>query len=131
MRAIFCSVILVACFAIGCGGASRKKVDGKIVKDGQPFTVSDKGVFVLSFVPENDTGVASYNATTKPDGTFTIVGPEGKGIPAGKYKVHLQAMDPYQPGGGTDKLAHKFAPGAPNPKIVEIGSGELVIDVAK
>jgi hypothetical protein len=33
-----------------------KKVQGKIVKGGQPFTLSDKGVFVLSFVPASDAG---------------------------------------------------------------------------
>jgi len=129
MRKFTCFLLLVAaCLACGCGGKS--KANGKIVKDGQPFTVSDKGVFVLSFVPEDGTDKTIYNATTKPDGTFTILGPEGKGIPAGKYKVNLQAMDPYSPAGGTDKLGGKYAPGQ-SKLVVEVGKGDVVIDVGK
>jgi len=120
------SLLLVgACLAGGCSGKS--KVNGKIVKGGEPFTVSDKGVFVLSFVAESGDSTV-YNATTKPDGTFTIVGPEGKGIPAGKYKVNLTAMDPYPT---TDKLEGKYGPKAKTPLVVEIGKGDVVIDVGK
>jgi hypothetical protein len=126
MRTFICSLLLVAaCLACGC--SSKKQVNGKIVKGGQPFTVGEKGVFVLSFVPEGGTDKTVYNANTKPDGTFTIVGPENKGIPSGKYKVHLTAMDPYPT---TDKLAGKYAPGK-STLVVDVGSGELVIDVDK
>jgi len=121
-------LLLTVCLVSGCGG--RKQVKGKIVSGGQPYTVSDKGVFILSFVPEGGSDTTVYNATTEKDGTFTIKGPEGKGIPSGKYKVQLQAMDPYAPGGGTDKLGGKYAPGK-STLAVDVGSGELVVDVGK
>ena len=126
MRNSLCSLLLVAvCLVCGCSG--KAKVNGKIVKGGEPFTVSEKGgVFVLSFTPESG-DKTTYNATTKPDGTFTILGPEGKGIPPGKYVVNLTAMDPYPT---TDKLAGKYAPGQ-SKLVVEIGKGEVVIDVGK
>jgi len=128
MRNFICGVLLVAaCLAGGCSGS--KQVNGKITQGGQPMTLSDKGMFILSFNPENATA-PTYNATTKPDGTFTIVGPENKGIPPGKYKVNLQAMDPYSPSGGTDKLGGKYVPGK-STLVVEIGKGDLVIDVPK
>jgi hypothetical protein len=127
MRNLICSLLLVAgCLAVvGCGGKS--KVNGKIVKDGQPFTVSEKGVFVLSFVSADGTDKTVYNATTKPDGTFTILGPEGKGVPPGKYTVNLTAMDPYPT---TDKLAGKYAPGK-STLTAEVGKGDVVVDVGK
>jgi hypothetical protein len=126
MRKFTCFLLLVAAsLACGCGGKS--KVNGKIVKDGQPFTLGEKGVFVLSFTSEDGADKTVYNATTKPDGTFTILGPESKGIPSGKYKVNLTAMDPYPT---TDKLAGKYAPGK-STLVVEVGRGDVVIDVGK
>jgi hypothetical protein len=105
-------------------------VNGKIVKDGQPFTLSDKGQFVLLFVNPDDQA-KSFNASVKADGTFTIVGPANKGIPPGKYRVQLQAMDPYAPGGGTDKLGGKYGPNSKSPMMIDVGPGELVIEVGK
>jgi len=128
MRTFLCTLLLVAaCLASGCSGA--KQVKGKITKGGQPFSVSDKGVFVLNFVAEGG-DKKSYSADTKKDGTFTILGPESKGIPAGKYKVELQAFDPYAGPASTDTLKGKFAPGK-SAYVVDVGSGELVLDVDK
>jgi len=128
MRKVTCLfALLVACSVIGCGSA-RSKVEGKIVKGGQPFTVSEKGVFVLSFVPESGAAKETYNATTKHDGTFVIVGPEGRGVPPGKYKVHLKAMDPYPT---KDLLNNKFGDPNTTPLSVDIGSSTLVVDVGK
>jgi len=130
MRTIVCSLVLVlACVLLGCG-PSRAKVNGKIVKGSEPYTLSDKGVFVLSFIPESGGGGKAYNATTKPDGTFTIVGPEGKGIPAGKYKVNLQAMDPYGGPDSKDKLGGKYV-GEKSSLVVDVGRTDLTIDVGK
>lgn len=122
---IFTLSLAVAVLSVGCAG--RKQVNGKIVKGGAPYTLSEKGVFVLSFLAEGGSDQTSYNATTKSDGTFVIVGPENKGIPSGKYKVQLTAMDPYPK---TDKLGGKYAPGK-STLVVEVGKGDLVIDVGK
>jgi len=120
-------VLVFAGLLTGCGSGGRQ-VKGKIVKGVEPFTVSEKGVFVLSFLPEGDGKGVVYNATTNKDGTFTIVGPENKGIPPGKYKVQLTAMDPYPT---TDLLKGKYAPGK-STMVVDVGSsGDVVIDVGK
>jgi hypothetical protein len=124
MRTLICSLLLAAC-CLACGCSGRSQVKGKIVKDGQPYTLSEKGVFVLSFSSEGGSDKTVYNATTKPDGTFTILGPESKGVPPGKYKVNLTAMDPYPT---TDKLGGKYGPGQ-SQLVVEVGKGDLVIDV--
>jgi len=120
-------LLLLLLLALAGGCTSRAKVNGKIVKGGQPLTVSEKGVIVLSFVAAEGEDKTIYNATTKPDGTFTILGPEGKGIPSGKYKVNLTAMDPYPT---NDVLGGKYAPNK-STLVVDIGKGELVIDVSK
>jgi len=132
MRMSFLSFALLCACLAGCGG-SKHKVQGKIVKGGQPYGLSEKGVFQLSFVPAEGKTTQIYNATVNSkDGTFEIVGPDGKGIPAGKYKVQLVAMDPYGGGAsGTDKLKGKYAPNSKDAPVVDIGSGELVIDVGK
>jgi len=51
MRTLVCSLLLVFTVVAGCG-PGRNKVEGKIVKDGKPYALSEKGVFVLSFTPE-------------------------------------------------------------------------------
>jgi len=121
-------LLLAVCLISGCGG--RKQVKGKIVSGGQPVTVSEKGRIILSFVSEGGSDTTVYNADTKNDGTFTIIGPENKGIPPGKYKVQVQALDPYSSSGGTDKFGGKYAPGK-STLVVDVGSGELTIDVGK
>jgi len=128
MRKIGCIIVLgVACLATGCAG--NVKPNGKIVKGGQPFALGEKtGVFVLAFIPTSGDTSKMYNATTKHDGTFTIVGPENKGIPPGKYKVQLQAMDPYP---SKDILGGKYAQGASSPLEVDVGKGEVIVDVGK
>lgn len=124
------SIALVACLLlVGCG-ESKRKLNGKVVQGGAPFTVSDKGIIALVFVSDADSS-KMYNATTKPDGTFTVVGPDGKGIPAGKYKVQLTVQDPYSGPGSKDKFDGKFANAAKSPLTVDVGSTDITVDVGK
>jgi hypothetical protein len=129
MRTLIGTLLFLAVgLSTGCSGGGGSKVNGKIVKGGQPFTLSDKGVFVLVFVNEAENPPKMYNATTKPDGTFTVIGADGKGIPPGKYKVQVQAMDPYPQ---KDLLGGKFAPAEKSPLTVEVGKGEIVVEVGQ
>jgi hypothetical protein len=110
---------------LGCGPGVVQP-NGKIVKGGQPVKVSDKGVIVLNFVPaEGGKEGASYSADTKPDGTFKIIGSDGKGIPPGKYKVAVQLFDPYP---SNDLLKGKYAMGKTE-LTVDVGKEDVVIDV--
>jgi len=129
MRTLICSLLLVAaCLACGCSGA--RQVRGKILKGGQPYTLSDKGQFVLSFIPASGSDQTLYPAKANPDGTFIITGPLDKGIPPGKYKVHLTAQDPYAGPASPDKLEGKYGIGK-STLVVDVGPGELTIDLPK
>jgi len=112
----------------GCGAANVKP-SGKVVKGGEPFVLGEKGMFVMSLIPESD-AKTNYAVETKPDGTFTVVGPARNGVPPGKYKVAVEAMDPYDK--KVDKLGGKFT-AAKTSLLVEV-KGEkdaLVVDVGK
>jgi len=120
-------VLIVAFVAAGCAG--KVKPNGKILKGGQPLTVGEKGVIGLAFFSTTDDPPKMYNATTKPDGTFTIVGPENKGIPPGKYKVQLTVQDPYTGPGSVEKFGGKYATAANSPLTVDVGKGEVIVNV--
>ena len=125
MRQLLTSVALVVpLFLAGCGGG-KHKVPGKVVQAGQPLTVSDQGKFVITFIPEG--GKGAIGTSTRPDGTFVVTGTDGKGIAPGKYKVAVQAWDPYP---RKDKLGGKY--NEANTRLtVEVGTGEVVLDVGQ
>jgi hypothetical protein len=110
----------------GCGGQPPVLVTGKVVKNGQQWKLSDKGMFVVTFREQDDK--KHYATDAKPDGTFTIMGPQRKGIPLGKYKVEVQAFDPYDK--RKDLLDGKFTPGK-STLVVEITGPEVTVDVGK
>jgi len=127
-RASFGFIVLalsVLCVA-GCG-KSVVPAKGKVVNKGQPYSVSDKGLFQITLFADDG---KTYATESKADGTFTVIGPDRKGAPPGKYHVSVEAMDPYQQ--KVDKLGGKFA-GAKSPLSVEITSAdkELVVDVGQ
>jgi len=130
LRRVLPFVVMLAGLLLtaGCEG-NKVKPNGKVVRGGQPFTLSDKGVFVIAFtaVDEKSPNAPMYNAETKPDGTFTIIGPERKGIPPGKYKAIVQAFDPYPT---KDLLAGKYTAGTTQ-LVVDVGKDEVVLDVGK
>src|SRR5262249_18438232 len=101
-------------------------INGKIVKDGQPFKLSDKGVFVITLTPEGSPEGGFGASEAKPDGTFVVMGRDRKGVEPGKYKISVEAFDPYP---GHDLLKGEFKK---NPFAKDLSSGEeLVLDVSK
>lgn len=119
--------LLVMTITTGCGG-ERGVAKGKIVQKGQPVTVSDKGLIIMNLVGEGDLGI--HGAEVAPDGTFVVKGPQGEGIPTGKYTATIQWFDPYSGGeSDKDKLGNKFTGEKGIPVTVE-KEKELVIDVA-
>ncbi|MBI1347972.1 hypothetical protein GC163_16985 [bacterium] len=74
---------------LGCGGGDSGPtlypVTGKLTKGGQPFS----GVTV-TLSPTEGKGSVGLIATTKDDGTFDIITPQGgRGAPEGTYRVVL------------------------------------------
>jgi hypothetical protein len=87
-------VSLVGLALPGCG-SGYSHMTGKITEKGAPLKLSDKGVVQLRFVGKDADDY--YQADVQPDGSFTVVGRDGRGIPPGKYKVAVKVLDPYGP----------------------------------
>ena len=94
-----CLVCLICVALVGC--KNKVSPSGKVTRDGKDFTLSKNGMFIISFFAEADKEMKNpLQAETKPDGTFTLIGKDRKGVPPGKYRASVQAFDPY---GGPDK----------------------------
>lgn len=129
----FCLFSLFALLATGCGKAPVK-AKGKVVKGGQPITVSEKGMFLMSFAPA-DNPSKTYAVSTNKDGTFVVNGPDNNGAPPGKYKVSVQLKDPYRSEKGEegpDKFGGKFTIDKTTLEAeITNAATEIVVDVGK
>lgn len=145
--AVFVLAIGIASLtAPGCGSSDNVWISGKLLKGGVAYAPpGGQRVGLTLHAVEGPSAVASgtsYPARYIPeDGTFDVPGPDGQGIPPGKYRVAIsQKMkrdslpSPRQPRGipfdrDTDFLEAKFGP-AMSPILRELtSSGELVIDL--
>jgi hypothetical protein len=115
----------------GCGGDGRLNTRGKIVKGGNPFTVPDEEYVRVTFFPVTTDGkppantyAAVYDGTK---GTFRAVGPDGKGIPPGKYRIAVEHEAKRK-----DKFGGVYD-GDRSPFVFDIDSAtkEIVIDLDK
>ncbi len=132
---------LVCVCALGCADKSapaegRVKPRGRLLDNGLPVKVNtanmppgDPGMKVTFVrIGSVDAGEAIdariFEAT---EGSFELIGADGKGIPPGKYRVAVTLGAE----GGADQLKGKFS--REKSKIeVEVKEGEdLVIDIAK
>jgi hypothetical protein len=98
MRLLSATGMAVVCAALlsGCGGDGRYNFKGRVVKGGAPYTVPDGDTVRLTFYPVTDDGknpkntyIAQYD---NKNGTFKAYGPDGKGIPPGKYLIGLEHL---------------------------------------
>jgi hypothetical protein len=92
---------LLALFLTGCG-PSVVKVNGKLLKNGNPMVVSKDTYVTLSFIPETPPaeGVKSYSAKFDQEtGSYTVE------LPAGKYKTKLVVAPPGKDGRPSMKSA--------------------------
>jgi hypothetical protein len=113
----------------GCGGDGRLNAKGRIVKGGAPFTVPEGEYVRVIFFPVTSDGQPPKNtyiaAYDRADGTFKAVGPDGKGIPPGKYRIALEHLRKKQ-----DLFRGAFD-GDRSPVVRDVsgGSKEIVIDL--
>jgi hypothetical protein len=141
MRRLLCfrPVLLLACAAllfVGCG-VPAVKVDGKLVKDGKPFTPPTGQTLALSFVGkgaggEDATFAATINTT---DGSYQVNGPTGAGIPPGTYKVRIstsvESTDPASLN-KMETLNGQFAVVNQKECVIEAGGAKTItIDLGK
>src|SRR5262249_43820152 len=130
LRSLLGTIVLTSLVLTLAGCGSRKKVyQGKLVQGGQPVVVSDRGRIIINFYDEQDKDKTKPQpADAKQDGTFTLYGRERKGVTPGKYRVSMEAKDPYP--NGADKFGGKFTPDKTT-LTVEVGKGDLTIDAGQ
>jgi hypothetical protein len=129
MRHVKTIAVLLVALAAGCGPGRIVLAKGKITNNGKTVLVdrNNNGV-LLMFHPVGDTA-RFYSANFSPvDDAFYVYGPEGKGIPAGKYKVVATITAPtLSPEQNT--LNRRFNSLEKSPIEVEVVNAETPIDI--
>ena len=85
----FCVGALCLLGLAGCGGGSLVKLQGRLTLDGQALQWNEPTALEVSLVAESSDPMKpgkSYAAEVGPDGTFTVQGSDGRGIPPGTYQ---------------------------------------------
>ena len=141
MRPLGIGIALLAgalsCVGCGGGGPPKHVIKGKITNGGNPMLVkidpatkAGGNLRISLFNEDVSKRTDVYTAVIDYDtGAFTLNGGDGRGIPAGKYKICVEWYDQYP---GPDKLNERFS--EENSKIIrEIPppDGALNIDVSK
>jgi hypothetical protein len=77
----------------GCS-AGMIPVQGKLVRNGDPYHPAANEQVLLSFETIDCQPERSFSGLVKRDGTFTVLGTGGAGIPPGKYRIRIRII-PY------------------------------------
>ena len=129
--------------AVGCapaspptGPAAGKVIPrGRVVQDGQPLRPPAAGLppgdpgYQVVFIPlAGPRAGAELRASLDPavPGAFRVIGPEGRGIRPGRYRVAVTLG----PVGGRDALAGRFGPKTSRIEVEVRAGADLVIDLA-
>jgi hypothetical protein len=86
-----CLLVLCAALVLPACGSKGVNVEGKLVKDGQPYTPPQGVTLHLSCTGKAADGkeVVCAGSINASDSSFVLSVPKGKGVPPGKYKVNL------------------------------------------
>ena len=94
MRPVLVFILAFFCLlAVGCG-SGKLKLQGRLLKKGEPYVPAETETVHLTFFPDGDQAEQGpYQAeVNRKDGTFRVVGLDGKGLPPGKYRAAMQIM---------------------------------------
>jgi hypothetical protein len=123
------ALVLAVTVVAGCNKVPIVLAKGKITNAGKTV-LGDRnsdGV-ILMFHPVGDTS-KSYSANFSPvDDAFYVYGPEGKGIPAGKYKVVVTITGPRMTS-TMNSLNQRFNSLEKSPIEVEVVNAETSIEI--
>ena len=136
-----CALAAAFLFLAGCGAPPEKLVTarGKLTKNGGPLKAKAEGAD-RQLPPGEAGGSVSFVHADGPragqdepgtfnleDGTFQIIGVEGKGIPPGKYKVVVR-LGTF---GSPDQLQDQFSRDNSKVEVTvpDAGADALVIDL--
>jgi hypothetical protein len=78
---------------VGCANDGRIVLRGRVVADGQPVPRGEPPIGLEVELQKEGAGIdagTAYAAAVEPDGTFTVPGGDGKGIPPGTYKIAVR-----------------------------------------
>jgi hypothetical protein len=125
------TICVLVMTTLGCGGSGTYQTRGRVLKGGAPLTAVEPDFVRVVLVPLPEDGkkaldwyVAEFNGS---DGTFTVKGKDGKGMPPGKYRVALEHMK-----GRKDAFKGAFdAERSPFVVSVQSASDEITVDVDK
>lgn len=149
MRCPLAPIALALALLPGCGGSGHYVwVTGKLLKGETPYAAPAGQSVTLAFVGIETMDASGkmvkytdqYQADLDPSGSFKLRGPEGQGIPPGKYRVAIsqrytreafEALKPRPKGLVRDDDVLKDAFGLMTSPIVrEVkGPADLVIDM--
>ena len=126
-----CVVALLAAVALAAGGCGRRypKVQGRVLLGGRPLRAGpgeSAQVIFLSTGTEHRSTPANCNGE---DGTFTVAGVDGRGVPPGKYRVAVACYDADE----RDRFNGAFGPNK-SPLYCEVTDAKeqhVVIDLDK
>jgi len=135
-RLLCLGVLAVLVAAPGCAKEreSGPKLTGRVLVDGQPCRPASVNDFDLKFLTAEGVGPGkrSYLAEVQPDGTFTLNGSIGKGIPTGRYKVIIAGKVLDAAGKPTGRYLDRYSE-TKTPLEVEISdaSREVTVDLER
>jgi hypothetical protein len=127
---------IVVLFLLALSACNRYEPPvNKLLHDGRPLEVEGRevaiGYVAIRLYPLTGESVAAEPASddlVEADGTFVILGREGKGVPPGKYRVEVMQYDPYP----TDVLRGRFSKENSPIEVEVTGEKEpLQIDLAE
>jgi len=126
-----CVLVLVATSGCGVGSPTAYHVKGKLTNGGKSPLPDPKAGLTIVFLPldpnaKKVTYTAAFNGD---DNSYEVFAPDGKGIPAGKYKVTLTMMAPGY--AGEAKFNDQFSSANSKIEVDVTGDQNLDIDVAK
>jgi hypothetical protein len=125
------TVFVTALVVAGCTGSGKMNTKGVILKDGGPLKVGPEDVVRVVLVPMPEDGSNPHTlfaAEFNPDkSTFIVKGPDGRGMPPGKYRVAVELLQ-----GRKDVFKGAFSSeNSPLICTIQSSSDEIKVDVGK
>jgi hypothetical protein len=128
MRRVRPVLFALLALALASGCSSRSKPRGRLVRDGEPFQPGEGEIVRIVLFSAGGTEEGSYPAEyNREKGTFRVLGPKRRGVPAGKYRITVQVLKKRK-----DLLGGQFgASNSPFVREVSKKTGEIVLDLNK
>jgi hypothetical protein len=124
-RSLAC--LLVSLISVGCGSGFIK-AKGRVLKDGSPYHTPEGAGLRIFFVPMGEITGTQYDSFAavydSRNGSFVVVGKDGRGLPPGKYRIGLQLMKSKE-----DLLGGRLLKNSPFTCEVAGRWGEIVINL--